>query len=184
MNKRTDLNQFNNSGYHPGPLVLRVLWYITNAVFFMNPLVVGSGFKKFILRRFGAKIGTGVVIKPSVNIKYPWKLEVGDYTWIGERVWIDNLDQVKIGKHCCLSQGAYLLCGNHHYKRVAFDLMTRPITLEDGVWIGAMSTVAPGVTAKSHAILALGSVATQDLEAYTIYQGNPALPVRKRELTE
>ena len=107
-------------------------------------------------------------------------MEIGDNVWIGENVWIDNLEQVKIGDNCCLSQGAMLLTGNHNYKKSTFDLLTGTITLEDGAWVGAQSTVCPGVTCKSHCILSVGSIATFDLEPYTIYQGNPAKPVRDR----
>ena len=129
---------------------------------------------------FGAKVGHGVVIKPSANIKYPWFLEIGDHCWIGEGVWIDNLAWVRLGSHVCISQGAMLLTGNHDYKKSTFDLITKEITIENGCWIGAKSIVCPGVTCKSHAVLSVGSVATQDLSAYTIYQGNPASEVRKR----
>lgn len=180
MEAKTDLSAFSNRWYNPGPAPKRALWYLINVLFFINPLNPISGLKVFLLRLFGAKIGKGVVIKPAVNIKYPWKLQVGDYTWIGERVWIDNLDVVKIGNHVCISQGAMLLCGNHHYKKSAFDLIVQPITLEDGVWIGALSLVAPGVKCLSHSILTVNSVATGNLEAYGIYQGNPAVKVRDR----
>ena len=127
-----------------------------------------------LLRMFGARIGSGVVVKPRVTIKYPWKLAVGDHSWIGEQVWIDNLDQVTIGAHVCISQGALLLCGNHDYKKPTFDLITGPIVLENGVWIGAKASVAPGVTCGSHSVLAMGGVATKNLEAWKVYQGNPA----------
>ena len=133
---------------------------------------------------FGAKIGKGVTIKPGVNIKYPWKLTVGDYTWIGERVWIDCLDTVTIGSNCCLSQGALLLNGNHNYKKSTFDLMISPITIEDGVWIGAQSIITGGVTCKSHSVLAVQSVASSDMEAYGIYRGNPAVKVKERVINE
>lgn len=83
-----------------------------------------------LLRLFGARMGKGVVIKPSVNIKYPWNLSIGDYSWIGENVWIDNLTHVAIGSNVCISQGAMLLCGNHDYKRPTFDLMVKPIVIE------------------------------------------------------
>ena len=96
-----------------------------------------SCLKVRLLRMFGAKMGRGVIIKPSVNIKYPWNLVVGDYTWIGENVWIDNLTQVTMGRNVCISQGAMLLCGNHNYRKTTFDLMIGSITLEDGVWVGA-----------------------------------------------
>jgi len=157
-----------------------MLWYFTNAVFFKSSLFPVSGLKVWLLRLFGAKIGKGVNIKPCVNIKYPWLLNIGDYSWIGEKVWIDNLAKVSIGAHCCISQGAMLLCGNHNYKTETFDLMTGEIKLEDGVWIGANATVCPGITCFSHAILAVGSVATKPLDAYVIYQGNPAVKVKDR----
>ncbi len=123
------------------------------------------------------------VIKPKVNIKYPWFLILGDYVWIGEKVWIDNLAQVTIGSNVCISQGALLLCGNHNYKKPSFDLITGKITLEDGVWIGALATVCPGVCCKSHSILTVGSVATKDMDSYSIYQGNPAFKTKNRELS-
>jgi putative colanic acid biosynthesis acetyltransferase WcaF len=129
---------------------------------------------------FGAKIGKGVVIKQRVNIKYPWKLAIGDNTWIGEGVWIDNLGDVKIGANCCISQGALLLCGNHDYKKASFDLMVGEIVLEDGVWIGAQSIVTGGVKCHSHSILMSGSITSADLESYKIYRGNPAEFVRER----
>lgn len=136
-----------------------------------------------MLRLFGARVGQGVLIKPSVRIKFPWKLTVGDYAWIGEDVWIDNLVMVSIGNNVCISQGALLLCGNHDYKKVSFDLIAKPIILENGAWIGAKSVVCPGVTCHSHSVLAVGSVTTKDLEAYGIYQGNPAIKVRDRIIT-
>ncbi len=129
---------------------------------------------------FGAKVGHGVVIKPSVNIKYPWRLTIGNDVWIGEEVWIDNLDDVRIGDNVCISQGALLLCGNHNYKKSDFGLITGKIILEEGTWIGAKAVVCPGVKCNSHALLTVGSIATTDLEAYTIYQGNPAKPIRTR----
>ena len=127
-------------------------------------------------------MGKGVVIKPCVNIKYPWNLTLGNHVWIGELVWIDNVAKVNIEDNCCVSQGAMLLCGNHDYKKSSFDLLVGDIHLEEGVWIGAQAIVGPGVTCKSHAVLAVKSVASHDLEAYTIYRGNPAVEVRKRTI--
>jgi len=127
-------------------------------------------------------VGQGVLIKPSVNIKYPWLLEIGNNVWIGEGVWIDNLAKVTIGDNVCISQGAMLLCGNHDYKKSTFDLIIGEILLEEGVWIGAKTVVCPGVTCKPHSILTVGSVASKDLEPYSIYKGNPAVFVKNREI--
>lgn len=129
---------------------------------------------------FGAEVGTNVLIKPSVNIKYPWRLKIGNHVWIGENVWIDNLTNVTIADHVCVSQGAMLLTGNHNYKKPTFDLIVGEIVLEEGVWIGAKSTVCSGVTCRSHAVLSVNSVATNDLEPYHIYVGNPCEKVRER----
>lgn len=129
-------------------------------------------------------MGKGVIIKPKVTIKYPWFLEVDENTWIGEHVWIDNLTMVRIGKNCCISQGALLLCGNHDYKSSKFDLITREITLEDGVWVSAKSVVTGGVTMKSHSFLTAGSVLSKSVGAYEIWQGNPAVFLKKREIVK
>lgn len=179
----TRLDLFDNSGYNPGNVVARILWVLVRGLFFQTWFPWPSVLKTGLLRVFGARIGKGAVIKPRVTIKSPWKLEIGDHVWIGEQVWIDNLDQVVIGSHVCISQGALLLCGNHDYSKATFDLMTGSITLEDGVWIGAKSIVAPGVTCQSHSVLSVGSVATSDLEAFTIYQGCPAQAKKPRNIT-
>lgn len=179
--KRTRLDLYNNSWYQPGGNTLsRVLWYFTNALLFRSYLFPISGLKVFLLRLFGAKVGQGVVIKPNVNIKYPWKLTVGNYVWIGEEVWIDNLGLVSIGDHACLSQGALLLCGNHDYSRTTFDLQVGDIRLEEGAWAGARSLLGPGTHLQSHAVLTAGSVATGILEAWSVYRGNPAQKIRER----
>ncbi|HLZ86214.1 MAG TPA: WcaF family extracellular polysaccharide biosynthesis acetyltransferase [Puia sp.] len=161
----------------------QMAWYLVNILFFKNPLNIISSLKVSLLRLFGARLGQGVVVKPAVNIKYPWKLRVGDHTWIGEEVWIDNLSEVVIGSHVTLSQGTLLLTGSHDHTRTTFDFLSQPIILEDGVWIGAKAVVAGGITCRTHSILGMNSVAEKDLEPYTIYKGNPAVPVIIRTIT-
>ncbi len=178
---RTHLSKYDNSLYSRGAGNMKcVLWYFTNLLFIKNHWNPLNDLKVAILKLFGSKIGKGVVIKPGVNIKYPWFLTIGDYSWIGEDVWIDNLAQVTIGLNCCISQGALLLCGNHNFRSETFDLIVKPITIEDGAWVGAKSVVCPGVTVSEDAVLAVGSVATTSLDAATIYQGNPAVSKSKR----
>jgi len=179
---KVDLSSYNNSWYQPGPSFKRVLWAFVSALFFQHSLAMGSGFKCFLLRLFGASIGKEVVIKPSVKIKYPWFLEIGDFCWIGEKVWLDNVARIVIGNHCCISQGALLLTGNHDSRKASFDLVIADIILEDGVWIGAKAVVCPGIHCFSHSILTVNSVATRNLEAYSVNQGNPAVYIMKRLL--
>ena len=176
-------DQFDNSWHNPGASRWKIYaWYFVNAVFVKPHYNPFSKVKVILLKMFGAKLGKRCLIKPGVNIKYPWNLEIGDYAGLGENVWIDNLVKVKLGDHVTLSQGAMLLTGNHNYKSVSFDLMVGEITLEDGVWIGARATVCPGVTCKSHSVLAVGSIANHDLEEYSVYSGMPAVKVRDRKL--
>ncbi len=179
---RTDLSSYNNSWYNPGSSLKRISWYFINELFIRNPYNPSSGLKIFLLRLFGAKIGIGVVVKPKVNVKYPWKLAIGNHCWIGESVWIDNLAQVTIENNVCISQGALLICGNHNYKTSGFDLIVKPIILNEGSWVGAQSIVGPGVTLHEHSILSLGSVASSDLRAFTIYRGNPAVIIKNRNI--
>lgn len=180
MSFKTDLSKFNNDWYKPGSKYKILLWFIVNRLIINTYLPIPVFFKCLILRIFGAKIGKGVMIKPKVNIKYPWFLEVGDYAWIGENVWIDNLGKVFIGANACISQGVLLLTGNHDYKKETFDLILKDIIIEDGVWIGAKSVVCQGVICKSHSVLGVNSVATKNLDSYSVYQGNPAQFVRIR----
>ena len=178
-----NLKHYKNDWYKPGSSFKRILWYFSNIIIFKTSLPFPSVLKVYILRLFGAKIGNDVVIKPVVNIKYPWFLDISSNVWIGEKVWIDNIAKVKIGNNVVISQGAFLLTGSHDYKKETFDLITAAIKLEEGVWIGAKSTVCPGITCSSHSVLAVGSIATKDLESYTFYQGNPAIEKRKRVIS-
>jgi len=182
MSMPTDLSTFDNSWYNPGRGVfIRTLWHFINALLIQNPLNPSSGLKILLLQAFGAKIGKGVVLKPSINVKYPWNLVIGDYSWIGEGVWLDSLENIRIGKNCCISQGAYFCTGNHDWADPAFGLIVEPIIMEDGSWVGARATVLPGVTIKENSIVSAGSVISQDTEANIIYRGNPATHVKKRE---
>lgn len=158
----------------------QALWYFVNALFVRASWNPFMGIKIFLLRLFGAKIGKGLIIKNNVTVKSPWNLIVGDYCWIGENVWIDNLDRVVIGSNVCISQGAMLLTGNHDYTVSNMPYRNAPINIVDGAWIGAKTVVCPGVVVHGNAILTVGSVATKDMEENGIYQGNPARLLRKR----
>ena len=165
-------------------LFKRVLWFLVNTLFVRGTWNPCMGVKIWLLRIFGARIGKGLVIKNGVNIKFPWKLEIGNNVWLGESCWIDNLDKVFIGNNVCISQGALLLTGNHDYTLPTFDYRNAPIVVEDGAWVGAKSVVCPGVTISNHSILTVGTIVTKNTEAYGIYQGNPAVKIRIRSFRE
>ena len=131
------LDKFNNSGFSRGrSFLVETAWRIAEGLL-LNSFLPGSAWRAALLRVFGASIGKGVVIKTHVRVKFPWKLSIGEHSWVGESVWIDNLTDVHIGNHCCISQGAYLCTGNHRWDRETFDLEARPIRIEDHCWIGA-----------------------------------------------
>lgn len=180
---RVDLSRFSSAGFERGAGRMKeLLWLICRALVFERCPLPLYGLKRWLLRRFGAVIGRGVVIKPGVKVTFPWKLRVGDHVWLGEECWLLNLAPIEIGSHVCISQRAMLCTGSHNYKSPAFDLVTGPIRVEDGAWVAAGAWVGPGVTVGSHAVLAAGSVTGHDLEPYGIYQGNPATKLRERRI--
>ena len=179
-----DLSRFDNTGYCPGRSRLtQAAGFFLGLPVLRSTLLPSSRLRVSLLRLFGARVGTGVVIKPGVRVKYPWLLTVGNHCWIGEDCWIDNLARVEMGEHVCLSQGVYLCTGNHDWTDVAFRLIVGPIRLANGCWVGARATVAPGVAIEEHAIAAAGSVVTKDIPAWSVFAGNPARFVRLRNIT-
>ena len=179
-----DLSKYDNSWFNPGRRIfIRTVWHLVNAVCLRNGLLPFSRLKVIVLRLFGAKIGKGVIIKPSINVKYPWNLEIGDHSWIGEGAWFDSLVPIIIGNDVCISQGAYLCTGNHDWNDAAFGLRVKPIIVEEGAWIGAKAIVLSGITIASHSIITAGSVIAKDTKPYMIYSGNPATEIKERKIT-
>ena len=177
------LATFSAAGFDKGAgLLKQTAWYFVNALLVRASWNPFMGIKIILLKAFGAKIGRRLIIKNNVNIKFPWRLVVGDDCWIGEGVWIDNLDAVTIESDVCISQGAMLLTGNHDYTLPSMPYRNAPIRIDSGAWVGAKAIVCPGVTVGTHAVLTVGSVATKDVQPRTICQGNPAKEIRKREM--
>ena len=162
------------------PRLMFALWYFFKCGFFLSPLPWPTGLKLFLLRRFGAKVGRGIYIKPRVNIHIPWKLEIGDYVWIGEEALILNLAHITIGSHVCISQRAFLCAGNHDYRDEGMKYMNRPIVIEDGAWIGAQVFVAAGTTVGFESVVTAGSIVTRSLPAEMICSGYPCKPIKAR----
>jgi putative colanic acid biosynthesis acetyltransferase WcaF len=162
------------------PRAVEGAWYLCKLLFFLSAFPWPSGLRVTLLRAFGARVGVGVVIKPRVNIHFPWKLSVGDHAWLGEEACILNFEPVTIGAHACVSQRAFLCAGNHDFRDVTMPYRNAPITVGDGAWVGAAVFVAPGVTIGDEAVVTAGSVVTRDLPAATICAGNPCVPLRPR----
>lgn len=178
------LDSYTSGTYTPGaPVWRQVLWYTLGDCLVRSRWIPFSGFKVWILRCFGAQIGRQVRIKPGVQIKFPWRLTLGNYVWIGENAWLDNLALITIEDHVCLSQEVYLCTGNHDWSEPTFKLRLGSIHIEQGSWIAARAVIGPGVKVGRGAVLGLGSVTGRSLEPMTIYGGNPAQPVKKRRVS-
>jgi putative colanic acid biosynthesis acetyltransferase WcaF len=176
-----DLSVSDKAGYTIGrPRYTLLLWYFVGSPLMSSYWLPFSAFKVFILRLFGANIGKGVYLKPGIKVKFPWRLTVGDYSWIGEDAWIDNMAEVSIGSHACVSQGAYLCTGNHDWASPCMKLFTRPVRIGDGAWVAARSTVCPGVTVGNGAILTVASVAGKSIPPLQVWSGSPATYSRDR----
>jgi putative colanic acid biosynthesis acetyltransferase WcaF len=174
------LSKYDNHNFDRGrPRWVEALWLFVQALF-VSSWLPGASHRRWFLKRFGARVGENVDLKPGLRVKFPWRLYIGDFVWVGEDAWIDNLADAEIGSHCCISQGTYLCTGSHDWSAPTFDLIVKPIRIENGAWIAARAVVGPGVTVGEGAVLGLGSVATRDLVPWTVYQGCPAEPVRER----
>lgn len=178
------LSEYRNPLHQPAGIFKKLMWYYVNLIFFKSGLFPINALKIFLLKLFGAKIGKHVIIKPIVNIKYPWNLTLGNHIWIGEDVWIDNLVAVHIGNHVCISQGALLISGNHDFNKRSFDLMALPILIDDGVWVCAKAIVHGGSHLCTNAVLLSGSSIKGVLEENSVNLGNPAIKIKERTFTD
>ncbi|HTP30015.1 MAG TPA: WcaF family extracellular polysaccharide biosynthesis acetyltransferase [Anaeromyxobacteraceae bacterium] len=177
------LAEFNNSWYEPGrPLWIRAAWMAANRAFLLTSFPWPYAVKRAVLRAFGAKVGRGVVVKPRVTVKYPWRLRLGDDAWVGESVWIDCLASVSVGANVCLSQACMIETGNHDWSSPTFDLRLGEVTLEEGSWAAVRSLLLPGSRLARHAVLGAGSVLAGDTEEEGVYVGVPAVKVKERAL--
>jgi len=164
--------------YSPGrPRWTQLLWFCWGSPLLAARALPGSGWRCWLLRLFGCRLGAGCRIKPGLRVKYPWRLQVGAHCWLGEAVWIDNIAPVRLGQRVCLSQGVYLCTGNHDYRSPGFPLRAEPIHVASDAWVAANAVLAPGVRIGRGAVVALASVARGAVPPGVIVSGNPARPV-------
>lgn len=153
------------------------LWAIAELIFITNPWQISSGLRVRVLRAFGAEIGDGVVFRPRTRVKFPWKLHIGDRSWIGEGVWFHNQDEISIGHDVVVSQETFLTTGSHRH-RTDMALITRPIVIEAGAWITSRCVVTGGVVIGRSALIAPLQVISEDVPANSIYRGRGATEPR------
>lgn len=180
---RIRLDLYNQEGYSRGRSGLIVLlWWFVQGTLFRFSLHQMHGWRRVLLRAFGAKIGKKVKIRPSAKFTYPWKVAIDDYSWVGDSVEFYSLDTISVGKHCVISQKSYLCTGSHDLTDVQFGLITKPIVIKDGVWIASDVFVYPGVTLEEMAVVAARSTVTNNVPAEEIYAGTPARYIKHRFL--
>jgi putative colanic acid biosynthesis acetyltransferase WcaF len=163
-------------------LIVQLWWLVQDTLFQWSPQFL-YGWRRFILSLFGAKIGKNVLIRPSARITYPWKISVGDYSWIGDNVVLYSLGEIKIGSNTVISQKSYICTGSHDFTHLAFDIYANPIEIGDEVWIATDVFVAPGVHVGNGCVIGTRSTVLTNLPSGTICYGNPAKPVKARPVS-
>ena len=160
----------------------RAIWMLLGRPIFRISFHSWHRVRRALLRLFGARIGKGVSIRPTVKIEIPWLLDIDDGATIGDYAILYNLGKIKIGKRSVISQYAHLCAGTHDYTMHSFPLIRAPITIGDDVWIGADAFIGPGVHVGSLSVLGARSSAYKDLPERQVFVGNPARPIKERVL--
>jgi len=165
--------------YRLGETFRRVLWGVGQWAFRISPRPC-FGWRRFVLRCFGARIGREVHLYSSARIYFPWNLELGDWSAVGEEVLIYNLGKVTVGRQTAISHRAHLCAGTHDYSRKELPLLKPPIVIGDEAWICADAFIGPGVTIGRGAVVGARAVVMKDVGALWVVAGNPAVKIKER----
>ncbi len=177
-----NLRQYDQSWFDRGRASWYILlWWLVQAIAFPLTPHPCNPWRCALLRLFGAKIGKGVLIRPTARFTYPWKVSIGDYTWIGDDVVLYSLDEIHIGEHCVVSQKSYLCTGNHDIHDPTFGLKTAKIIIGNGVWIAADSFIAPGVEIGANAVIGARSSVFSNIPHGQVCWGTPCRPQYSRQ---
>jgi len=180
-----DLRRYHQPGYDAGGGQLKMLvWWLVQAVCFPVSPHFAHGFRRWLLRLFGAQIGEGVLIRPTARFTYPWNVEIGDHSWIGDDAVLYSLVTIAIGEHCVVSQKSYLCAGSHDIGDPRFGLTTGKIVVENGAWVATDCFVGPGVTIGANAVVGARSSVFRSMPAEMVCMGTPCKPVRKRTINQ
>ncbi|MWW24433.1 putative colanic acid biosynthesis acetyltransferase [Algibacter lectus] len=156
------------------------LWWLTQSLFFKTSPHVLYGWRRFLLRLFGAQIGKKVIIRPSAQITYPWKVKIGDYSWVGDDVVLYSLGDIEIGENSIISQKSYICTGTHDYSKSDFPILAKKITIGNGCWLATDVFVSPGITIADGVVVGARSTVIKDLDAASVYVGSPVRFIKKR----
>lgn len=161
--------------------IARIVWGAVYLLFFKtSPKLLFNKYRLFLLRLFGAHIGNGSIVYPSAKIWAPWNLTVGEYSCIGPDADIYSMDKIVIGDNVTISQNSFLCTGSHDVGSKSMRLITKPIYIEDGVWVSSHAKILPGVTLKEGCVIGMASVVTKNTSSWTVYGGNPSVVIKKR----
>jgi putative colanic acid biosynthesis acetyltransferase WcaF len=181
MINRIRLDSYNQSHYSRGRnSAVVLLWWFIQGTLFRFSIHNMYGWRRFLLKLFGAKVGQSVQIRPTAKFTYPWKVEIGDFSWIGDHVELYSLDRIIIGKHCIISQNSYLCTGSHELQDPSFSLITKPIVIKDGAWVASDVFVYPGVTIHEMAVAGARSTVIKSIPYNEIHAGSPAHFMKER----
>lgn len=181
MINRIRLDSYDQSNYSRGRSnAIVLLWWFIQGTVFRFSIHNMYGWRRLLLKLFGAKVGESVQVRPTAKFTYPWKVEIGDYTWIGDHVEFYSLDHIIIGKHCIISQNSYLCTGSHELQDPSFSLVTKPIMIKDGAWVASDVFVYPGVTINEMAVAGARSTVTKSIPYNEIHAGSPARFIKER----
>jgi putative colanic acid biosynthesis acetyltransferase WcaF len=160
------------------------LWWLVQALFFSTTPQFMYGWRRFLLKCFGANIGKNVIIRPSAKFTYPWKIKIGDYSWIGDDVVLYSLGEIEIGAHTVVSQKSYLCTGSHDYTKNDFPIYSKKIIIEDECWLATDVFVSPGVTIGRGTVVGARSTVIKDLNSNSVYVGSPVKFIKNRKIAE
>jgi len=176
-----DLSHFTvPPGFRGRPGWFVQLWWMVDALLFRPSPQIMYGWRRCLLRLFGARVGIGVIIRPSARVTYPWKVTIGDHAWIGSDVTLYSLGQIDIGSHSVISQKSYLCAGDHDHLQADFAIRGPRISIGSQVWVASDVFIAPGVTIADGSVVGARSTVIQDLPAGMICIGNPARAIKRR----
>lgn len=160
-------------------VVVQLWWLVQGTLFGLSPQFM-YGWRNWLLRVFGAKVGRGVIIRPSAKITYPWKVSIGDFAWVGDDVVLYSLGEIEIGSNAVVSQRSYLCTAGHDYIKPDFPIYDKKVVVGAQAWLATDVFVAPGVTVGDGAVVGARSSVFHDLPPMMVCVGSPAKPVKPR----